>query len=182
MSTQPALLTRRPARLAPAVVLALLAALAGTVGAWTLGAYAIDGAWPAQAADALAAGASARFDDLAVQAAAVVVALVGLAFVIAAVIPGDPGHRALRVDDTPGQTALSRRDLARRLRRHVAQVDAVREARVSIRRRRADVLVRTPIQDTAQVLARTRSAVDTALAELRPARDLRARVRVRRDR
>lgn len=182
MSTQPALLTRRPARLVPAVLLGLLALVGGLLGAWSLGAYLLDGAWPAGVGEAIAAAASTPLDDIAVQAAAVIVALLGLAFVIAAVVPGDPGHRALQVDDAPGQTALSRRDLARRVRRHVAQVDAVRESRVSIRRRRLDVLVRTPIQDTGQVLARTRSAVDTALAELRPARDLRARVRVRRDR
>lgn len=182
MSANPGRLTRRPARSLPAVLLAVTAVTVGGLASWLLGSYAIDGAWPAQVAGLVSAVAGMRLDALPVLAGAGVLGLLGLALVICAIVPGDPALREILVDTTPGQTAVSRRDLALRVRRSVEHVDGVQEARVSVRRKRVDVVVRTPVEDTGVVLRRSRSSVETALEQLRPVTPLRPRVRVARTR
>lgn len=182
MSTVPDRLTRRPARVLPSAVLAIIAIAAGGLGTWLLGAYALDGTWPAPAADAVAAAGSVRLDSPPVLIAAGVVALLGLIFVISAIVPGDSGHRAILADDVPGQVAVSRRDIARRVQRRIEHVDGVHDARVTVEKRRVDVLVHTPVDDTETVRRRSQAVAEETLAQLRPTQPLRPRVRVTRTR
>ncbi len=171
-------LVRRPARVVPTIVLALVAVAAGGLGTWLLGAYALEGAWPGAAAEAIDAIGSARLDATGVLVAAAIIAGLGLSLVVCALVPGDAGHRAILADDVPGQTAVSRRDLGRRVQRRVELVDGVHDVRVTVRRRRVDVLVRTPVDDTDTVLRRSRAAVEDTLTPLRPVTALSPRVRV----
>ncbi|WP_114853958.1 DUF6286 domain-containing protein [Brachybacterium sp. YJGR34] len=177
MSTAPARLARRPARSVPAAVLALLAIAAGGTGLWLFGSFLLDGAWPAAAAEAVSAVGATRLDSTPILIGAGLLGLLGLLLALSGIAPGDPGRRAILADDVPGQTAVSRRDLAHRVQRRIEHVDGVRDARVSVRRRRVDVLVRTPLEDTATVARRTRAEAEAALASLRPSTPLRPRVR-----
>ncbi|WP_313823522.1 DUF6286 domain-containing protein [Citricoccus sp.] len=171
-------LTRRPPRSVPLILLAVLAVVVGGAGTWLLGAYLLDGAWPAGTAGAMDSIGTTRFDAVPLQMVAAGVGLVGLILLVSAIVPGDPARRAILGDTTPGQTAVSRRDLSRRVQRSVEHVDGVQAARVSLHRNRLDVLVRTPIEDTETVLRRARAAVDEAVAELSPVRDLRPKIRL----
>ncbi|MBE2997887.1 alkaline shock response membrane anchor protein AmaP [Nocardiopsis sp. HNM0947] len=182
MSANPGPLTRRPARSLPALLLAVTAITAGAAAAWLLGAYAIDAAWPAPVAGLVSALAGMRLDALPILIGAGALGLFGLALVICAIVPGDPVLREILADGTPGQAAVSRRDLALRVRRSVEHVDGVQGARVSVRRKRVDVVVRTPVEDTGAVLRRSRASVETAVEQLRPVTPLRPRVRVARTR
>lgn len=178
MSANPDRLTRRPPRSVPLILLAVLAVVVGGTGAWLVGAYLINGAWPAAAAGAMESIGTARFDAVPLQAAAAAVGLVGLLLLISALVPGDPARRAILEDTTPGQTAVSRRDLSRRVQRSVEHVDGVQSARVSLHRNRLDVLVRTPIEDTQTVQRRAGAAVEGAVSDLNPVRNPRPRIRI----
>ncbi|NUL44605.1 alkaline shock response membrane anchor protein AmaP [Cellulosimicrobium funkei] len=180
MSANPYRLTSRPPRSVPVILLAVLAIAIGGLGVWLLGSYLIDGAWPAGSGAAVDPVGATRFGSTAAQVTAAVVGLVGLILLICAIVPGDPARRAILEDETPGQTAVSRRDLSRRVQRGVEHVDGVQAARVSVRRNRIDVTARTPIEDTETVLRRVRASVDETVAELSPVQALRPRVRIQR--
>ena len=178
MSATPGRLRRRPARVLPALVLAALLILGGTLGVWALGSLLLDGAWPAPLADTIGAVGSQRLDTTPVHVAAALLALLGLVLLLSAVLPGDPGHLTMRTEEASGETAIARRDAARVVRLRVEQVDAVRRARVSMRRHTLHVVVQSPVEDTETVLRRSRAAVDEALGTLRLASDPRVRLRV----
>lgn len=171
-------LTRRPPRSVPVTVIAVLAVAVGGIGAWLLGAYLLEGAWPAGSAEAIDGIGATPLDAAPLLIVAGVVGLLGLILLISAILPGDPARREILADETPGQTAVSRRDLSRRVQRSVEHVDGVQGARVSLRRSRLDVLVRTPIEDTETVRRRAHAAVDEAIEQMSPVRALRPRVRI----
>ncbi|WP_017615120.1 DUF6286 domain-containing protein [Nocardiopsis salina] len=182
MSATPGRLTRRPSRVLPAVLLAITAIAAGGFASWLLAAYAVDGAWPDPAVGLVSEAARMRLDAVPILIGAAVLGLLGIGLVISAIVPGEPALREILADGTPGQTAVSRRDVALRLQRSVEHVDGVQGARVSVRRKRVDVVVRTPVEDTGTVLRRSRSSVEEGLEQLRPVSPLRPRVRVSRTR
>lgn len=182
MSTPSRPLTRRPSRTVPLTVMAVTAVAFGGLGTWLLGAYAISGAWPAGTAPRIDDWSALPFESLAWQVTAAVLAVLGLILVLCALLPGDAARRTILEDGTPGQTAVSRRDLARRVQRSVEHVDGVQGARVTLRRSRLQVEVRTPVEDTETVTRRTRQAMEDAVASLEPARPLRPRIRLVRTR
>lgn len=173
-------LVARPTRTIPAGLLAVVLLTLGGLGVWLLGTYLVDDAWPGAASGTLAHVSGTRLDALAVRVAAVVLAVLGLAMLLAAIIPGRPSRVRILDDDIPGETALSRRDLAHRVQRRAEGVDGAHSSYVSFGRRSIDVHVETVVDDTAPVARAAGTAVDDALQELRPADVPRSRVRIHR--
>lgn len=178
--TKPAGLVRRPSRAIPAGLLALALLIIGGAAAWLLGTYLFTSAWPATTQGVVESISQTSLDAVAVKIAAVVVAVVGLALLVAALVPGRSARILVLDDAIPGETALSRRDLARRIERRAEHVDGVHSVRAEVGRRRIDVEVQTVVDDTAPVQRSAAAAVERAVAELRPAGGLRPRVRVHR--
>lgn len=180
MSSTPPRLVRRPARSVPAALLGVLLLAGGLLGVWLLGSLLLDGAWPASAQSALADIGGRRLDSAPVLVAAGVLAALGLALLLAAVIPGRPSRRLVLRGEVPGATAVPHRDLGRRITRRVETVDGVHSARTTLTGRRLDVVARTVVDDSESVLRAARAAAEQAADELRPETPLRTRVRVQR--
>ena len=170
-------LIRRPPRAIPVGLLAVALVVLGGLGIWLLGSYLINDTWPLAASSTVASVAETGLDSTAMRVVAVVLALVGLALLVSALVPGRPSRVRVLDDDIPGETAISHRDLARRIERRTENVDGVHSTRVSVRPRRIDVAVKTVVDDPAPVTQGAKDAVDHALCELRPADPLRPRVR-----
>lgn len=180
MTAAPRRLDRRPARSVPVILLALALLAAGGLAAWLLGTLLVDGDWPASAADGVRRVGASRLDSPAVIAVAVVLAVAGLAMLLAALVPGTPGRARVLDGEIPGRTAVSHRDLARRVRLRIERVDGVHSARTRVARGRVDVLARTVVDDPETVLEAARAAAEQSVAELRPTTPFRTRVRIRR--
>ena len=173
-------LIRRPPRAIPVGLLAAALLVAGGLGSWLLGTYLVDGTWPSAASATVDSISGTGIGSTEMRIAAVVLAVVGLALLLAALMPGRPSRVLVLEDDVPGETAISRRDLARRIQRRTENVDGVHSTSVAVRRRRIDVAVATVVDDPAPVTRGAKDAVDRALAELRPAGPSRPRVRTHR--
>ncbi|MGP9536631.1 DUF6286 domain-containing protein [Brachybacterium sp. AOP43-C2-M15] len=180
MTTTPRRLDRRPSRSIPVGLLGAVVLTAGVLGAWLLGTLLVDGSWPASARSGLDTVGALRLDSAPVLAAAGVLALLGLLMLLAALLPGSSSRSRVLDGDVPGQTVVSRRDLARRVKLRVERVDGVHSARASVSRRRVDVVARTVVDDAESVLRAARTAAEQSVAELRPASTPRTRVRVQR--
>ena len=173
-------LVRRPARAVPAGLLAVAMLGIGGLGIWLLGTYVADDAWPAGATGTMSAVGSAGLASVGVRIAAIGVAVAGAVLVLCALVPGRPRRVRVLDDDIPGQSAISRRDLARRVQRGVEDVDGVHSARAAVRRRRIDVDVATVVDDPAPVTRGATAAAQEAVDDLHPAGPSRVRVRTRR--
>lgn len=182
MSTRSAhnTLVTRPPRTIPVWILAVALLAAGGLGIWLLGTFLVEDTWPAPASGTLATISEYTLDSLPVRLTAIALAVAGLAMLLAALVPGRPARVSALADDVPGHTAISRKDLARRIQRRTENVDGVHSAAVSVRRRRIDVMVDTVVDDPAPVTRGATAAVEQALAELRPATPSRHRVRTHR--
>lgn len=173
-------LVRRPARAIPTGIAGVILLVFGGLGLWLLGTYVVDGQWPVAAANQIDALAWTTLESIAAQAAAGALAVLGLALVLLAAWPGRVSRLLVLGDDLPGDTALSRRDLARHLQSAAENVDGVHSARITPRRRRIDVDVVTVVDDPAPVVSAATTAVDRTLGELRPGEPTATRVRPRR--
>lgn len=178
--TTPGTLIRRPSRAVPVGILAVALLAAGGLGIWLLGTYLAEGTWPQAASGVIDSVADTRLDATAMRVVAIVLAVAAVVMLLAAFVPGRPSRVRVLDDALPGDTALSRRDLARRIQRRAENVDGVHSTSVEVTRRRIDVLVRTVVDDTAPVLQSASAAVDRAVHELRPAVPARPRVRIHR--
>ena len=174
----PRRLVRHPARAIPAVLVSIALLVGGALGVWLLGAYFLHGTVPTEASGAITAISGTRLDSIAAKVVAVALAVLGLLMILSALVPGRPSRTQILAGDVPGDTAISRRDLARRIRRRAEQVDGVHSARVEIKRRRTEVVVRTVVDDTEPVLHAARAAVEEAVEDLHPARSAPPRVRI----
>lgn len=182
MSSMPDSLTRRPPRTVPTLLAGILLLALGGLATWILGVRLIEGAWPEQVRSGIETVAGVRMDSVGVLVTAGVLALLGLILLLAAIIPGDPANRRVLEDEIPGETAVSTRDIARRARTRIERVDGVQSVSARVKGKTLDVQVSTPIDDAEGVRHRSLAAADLVLAELRPTKTLRARVRVRRTR
>lgn len=181
MSTAtPRRLDRHPTRSVPVGLLGLIVLVAGLLAAWLLGTLLIDGAWPTWAQSRVQTISDLRLDSTPVLVTACVLAVLGLLLLLAALLPGRASRTRVLEDEIPGQTAVSHRDLARRVTLRVERVDGVHSARADASGRRLDVLVRTVVDDSESVLRAARTAVEESVDELRPATAFRTRVRIRR--
>lgn len=175
-------LVRRPSRVIPVALVGVSLLVLGVLGLWLLGTYVSEGQWPVAAANSVNALAWTTLESLAAQAVASVLAVLGLALILAAAWPGRPSRLVVLEDGIPGQTAMSRRDLSRYLESSAGRVDGAHSAEVKPRRRRIDVDVVTVVDDPAPVIAAARHAVDDAVGGLRPSGPSTIRVRARRRR
>ena len=172
-------LIRRPSRILPSVILALLLITTGSLGVWLLGHRIMSGTWPDRAATTLDAVGSATLGSAAVLITAGIVAVCGLVMIFMALWPGVPEHVEILPDAVPGQTAVTRRDLSGLVRTQVEQVDGVHSATVRVRRSRVDVVVLSVLDDLAPVREAARKKADEALHALKPVGITRSRVRIR---
>ena len=173
-------LIHRPSRSTPSVVLALLLLTAGGLGAWLTGHRIVTGTWPDRTVTTLDTIGSTALDSAAVITAAGIAAVCGLAMILAALWPGLPERVEFLPDTVPGQTAVTRRDLAGLVRTQVEQVDGVHSVAVTARRSRVDVVVLSVLDDPAPVREAARKKADEALQALQPAGITRSRVRIKR--
>lgn len=180
MSTRIRPLVTRPNRTVAAAVLGVLLVVAGGLTAWLVGTMIATGSWPPEAAGVMRSTGALRVGDAAIAVLAGVLALLGIAALVAALRPGRRARSLILPGQVPGQTAISRRDLGRHVRRGLEQVDGVHSAVVAVRPRRVDVVVHSPVDHVEPVLAAAQSAVDRAMAELRPITALPTRVRAQR--
>ena len=172
-------LIRRPSRSIPSIILALLLLTAGGLGAWLLGHRIVSGTWPDRAVTTLDAIGSATLGSVAVLIIAGIVAVCGLVMILMALWPGIPERVEILPDTVPGQTAVTRRDLAGLVRTQVEQVDGVHSVAVTARRSRVDVVVLSVLDDLAPVREAARKKADEALDALKPVGITRSRVRIR---
>ena len=172
-------LIRRPSRSVPSIILALLLLAAGGLGVWLLGHRIVSGTWPDRAATTLDAVGSATLGSAAVLITAGIVAVCGLVMIFMALWPGVPEHVEILPDTVPGQTAVTRRDLAGLVRTQVEQIGGVHSAAVTTRRSRVDVVVLSVLDDLGPVLEAARKKTDEALETLQPAGITRSRVRIK---
>ena len=167
-------LIRRPSRSIPSIILALLLLTAGGLGAWLLGHRIVSGTWPDRAVTTLDAIGSA-----AVLITAGIAAVCGLVMILMALWPGVPERVEILPDAVPGQTAVTRRDLAGLVRTQVEQVDGVHSVAVTARRSRVDVVVLSVLDDLTPVRETARKKADEALQAFKPEGIARSRVRIR---
>lgn len=178
MSSTPDNLTKRPSRVVPVTIFSLLLVATGGLGIWLLGTYAATGSWPQPARNAIDTVANTQISDPAVIGIAAAAALLGLIFFIAGLVPGDSRNREVLQDDIPGQTAISRRDLAGWIQSKVERVDGAQSASATVNKNTLDVHVHTPIDNTDAVRRRTEKTVHQALEEFRPTNSIKPRIRV----
>ena len=172
-------LIRRPSRILPSVILALLLITTGSLGVWLLGHRIMSGTWPDRAATTLDAVGSATLGSAAVLITAGIVAVCGLVMIFMALWPGVPEHVEILPDAVPGQTAVTRRDLASLVRIQIEQVDGVHSVAVTTRRSQVDIVALSVLDDLEPVREAARKKADEALHALKPVGITRSRVRIR---
>ena len=171
-------LIRRPSRSAPVIVLALLLLIAGGLGVWALGNRLLNGAWPNGISSAVSGLGSTIIGAPAVLATACFVAVCGLFMILLALWPGAFERAEVLADNVPGQTAISRRDLARLVQTHVERVDGVHSTRVRVRRTRVNVTVFSVLDDLEPVRQAAQKAAEQAIQTLKPVGTAHSRVRI----
>ena len=172
-------LIHRPSRSAPAALLALLLLALGSLGIWLLGYHLITGVWPQRAVTALEAISSASFGSTWVLIIAGVAAACGLAMLISAFLPGKFDRVAILQDDLPGQTAVSRRDLATLVKNQLEQIGDIHSATVRVHHSRVDVTAFTDLDDLSALNEVVSQKTDEALRTFQPSGITRSRVRIR---
>ncbi|MDO5099371.1 MAG: DUF6286 domain-containing protein [Corynebacterium sp.] len=180
MNNDPRSLTRRPSRTIPATVLAIALVVLGGVGLWLLGTHVVTGQWPHQAHATMTTIASTHLASAAVVTAACVLAVIGVLLLLLALWPGQPRRVAVLADEIPGETVMTRRDLASLIQHRVEQVDGVDSVKVTASRRRADLRVGSVLGNTEPLHSAVQAAAEDALLQLKPAAGIRPRVRLRR--
>ncbi|MGP9693768.1 DUF6286 domain-containing protein [Brachybacterium sp. AOP25-B2-12] len=170
MSTAHPSFRHRPRRGVPALILGLVLLAGGATALWLLGSFALDGAWPAQVSAAVRTVGATALSDPTVLAVGIALGIIGLVLLLAGIIPGSPGQAVVRdagdPASTPGETVIAHRDLARRIRARLSQVDGVSAARVDVTGRSVRAAVSTPVDDRDAVDARARHAARDVLEEL----------------
>lgn len=107
-----------------------------------------------------------RWGDIVVLAVAVGVGVIGLALVLAAIVPGRLVIVPLAGDDTDISAGVGRRSLRSTLRRGVLAVDGVSAVRIRRRRRKVVAVVRTSRVTTDGLADAGRAAVDSRLDQI----------------
>lgn len=120
--------------------------------------------------------------DLPVRIIGGALVVVGMLLVGSAVLPGRTRLITLAGDDPTLVVGLTRGGLARAVRSAVTDVDGVDGAKVTVRRRRARVVARTPLREPKRLATEVRDAAVTRIEAFVPARPMKVTVRVRRAR
>ena len=170
----------RPTRSAPATLLALLLLIVGGLGTWLTAYRFLTGAWPQRAVATLDAIGALSLSSIAVLIAAGFAAAFGLFILLAALWPGRCEHVEVLPDAIPGQTAVSRLDLASLVKTQVMQVAAIRSASVTTLPSRVDVVVYSDLDDLEAVRDAASQRTDEALKIFQPVGITHSRVRAKR--
>lgn len=173
-------LISHPSRSIPSVILALLLLAAGSLGTWLVGHRIVSGAWPDRTVPMLDTIRSTPLGSTAVLITAGITAVYGLTMILIALWPGVPERIAILPDSVPGQTAVTRRDLAGMVKTQVEQVDGVHSVTVRAHRSRVDIIVLSVLDDLTPVCEAAHKKADEALQTLKPIGITRSRVRIRR--
>ena len=124
----------------------------------------------------LAAGLTAA--SLLVQAVAVVLAVLGVALLVAALAPGAATVLPLQPGRSGLVSSITRSSLGTALTVAAGGVDGVGKARVRVAPRRVTAVVRTPLRDPGRLDEQVRAAIERRLVDIAPTRSPRIHVRV----
>ena len=171
-------LIRRPSRSLPVIILALLLLIVGGLGIWALGNRLLNGAWPNGTSSVVNGLGSTVIGSPAVLAAACFVTVCSLFMILLALWPGAPERTEVLADNIPGQTAISRRDLAKLVQAYVERVDGVHSAKVRVHRTRVNVTVFSVLDDLEPVRQAAQKAAEQAIQTLKPVGTAHSRVRI----
>ncbi|WP_435105524.1 DUF6286 domain-containing protein [Nocardiopsis synnemataformans] len=172
--------TFRPRRSWPAVITGLVILLVAIVAAAeVISALAGSplGLIPVGAASGYAA--TTTWSMPSVQIASAVLALIGLALIVAALAPGRGRWTALRTDDPALVVGLTRPALRRAVAAAAEGVSGVDGVHVTVRGNRIRVHARTGMRRSAGLPAEVTAAVERRLEELAPLRSMRIATHVR---
>lgn len=171
----------RPRRTVPGVLVAAVLAAAGILGAIQAASAALDRpVWNVPHRDFTGPLQDTHWNDTVTLAVAAAVAFIGLALVLAGLIPGRPRAIPLASGDELIVTGVPRRSLRRSLARLAADIDGIDRARVKARHRSIVVRATTRLRDTTGLREDVRTAVQDRLAALDPLWPPRVKVRLRR--
>ncbi|WP_157250871.1 DUF6286 domain-containing protein [Nonomuraea typhae] len=170
----------RPGRTVPAVIVAALLAVLGTVVAAEVIARLFGrslGWLPGPAL--LAWGRGTMWQSPAVLIGAALVTLIGLALLLTAFLPGRPRLVPLRTGDPDLVIGMRRQSFTTALARAAAEVPGVRSARAVTRRRTVTVTATTSGWNDAATGDAVREAVLARLAALGPVQEHRVAIRLK---
>lgn len=119
------------------------------------------------------------WSEPSVQIASAVLALIGLALIVLALVPGQGRWMALRTDDSALVVGLTRPALRRAVAAAAHDVSGVDKVNVAVRGNRMKVHVTTCLHDSEGLPAEVTSAVQHRLEELAPLRNMRINTYVR---
>lgn len=163
-------LRRRPSRSGPATIAALVLLAGATTVAWAAISRLVTGTWPAFTDAARDAVSPLAWDSPAVWAAAILLVLLGLALLLAAILPGR--HTTARLvgpgggDARSAEAVISRRGLARISAAHVDQTDGVDSSSIRASAKKVEVLVKTPLRDAGELPGDLRDSLARKLRSL----------------
>ena len=123
--------------------------------------------------------AATTWSEPSVQIASAVVALIGLALIVVALIPGHSRWTVLRTDDPALVVGLTRPALRRAVASEVQEVSGVDDVHVTVRGNKMRVHVRTGMRESRGMPAEVTAAVERRLEELAPLRSMRILTQVR---
>lgn len=181
MSGAPRRPGRRSSRSLPAALTGLLFLVAGALLAWLVGTRLAAGHWPAAALPTLRSTAAHAVGSTALAGVWVLLALLGLALLLAGLLPGSTRRALLDSHGVPGDTLVAHRDVERLLADRAERANGVRRATARVRRDRVDVVVDSILDDRDRVGREVGDACRAALADLQPLGNLEPLVRVRVD-
>ncbi|NYH53855.1 MULTISPECIES: DUF6286 domain-containing protein [Nocardiopsis] len=172
--------TFRPRRSWPAVITSLVILVVAVVAAAEVISALAGSPLRLVPVDAAAGYAStATWSTPSVQIASAVLALIGLALIVAALTPGQGRWTALRTDDPALVVGLTRPALRRAVSAAAEDVSGVDDAHVTVRGNRIRVHVRTGMRESEDLPLKVTAAVERRLEELAPLRSMRIATHVR---
>lgn len=172
--------TFRPRRSWPAVITGLLVlALAVVSAAEVIAALAGSPLRLIPVGAATEYATTTTWSEPSVQIASAVLALIGLALIVLALVPGKGRWMALRTDDPALVVGLTRPALRRAVASAAHGVGGVDGVNVSVRGNRIKVHVNTGLRDSEGLPAEVTAAVQRRLEELAPLRNMRINTYVR---
>ncbi|MDO4253610.1 MAG: DUF6286 domain-containing protein [Kocuria sp.] len=161
-------LRRRPARVLPSMLVALLGIALVAVVATAAIQRMTQGQWPQWVSDSASTVSNTPSTDPLTLTTGIVIAVIGLVILACALLPGAFNRAQLRVDDSlysgEQDTVLTNRGLVHIVEASVNRVDGVRSVRADVSTRKVRLNVETPLRDSDRIRS---EAAETAHATLR---------------
>ncbi|MFJ3959195.1 DUF6286 domain-containing protein [Arthrobacter sp. NPDC090010] len=155
----------RPARTVALLLVALLLLAAGCLGLWAGAARLSTGSWPDPVQGWLEELGHASWGAETWTVAAVVLAVLALAMLLAAVLPGGRATLLLESDDRDAgaESVLASAGLAALVRSTAERADGVSSASVTAGEKTVRVVVRTPVREAGQIRSEVRRRAETVV-------------------